>query len=299
MGFRQRLILIVICSMAFGINLGYGGIWPDKEVPIPPDSKEEKQEKRMIAGQEIVFTYYANTNAPYIIQDFYRKLLAERGWQSKDLLAQMNNMHLQDLNTNYMQQALKQNLVFEKEGKMLIINFVPEEYAQDKKTYFTIAQMNIDTSAALPENADFVPVLLTRPKKEAAPVYPGASLISLQEEAGMQRATYLSRAPIDEVFQFYKENMVNDDWELIQERPVERKNTGGPGAMGDLDNCPSCQQAGLASNKPKEMLFGELVFSNKRGDSCRIGFAYILTNETLKNSLDFTSIMVDYAEKKK
>lgn len=296
MRFRQRDVLkitAIACAMLIAIICNDIASADEALNLVPPKTEQTKSETRVIGGKEINFTYFISSLDIENLKNFYRPKLQALGWKEKDLindLAQLPNVKI-DSTAN---KLLQQNLMFEKGQQVLIINFIEGDRFPDKKTRFTFS-LTQATIAKPGQETDFIPRLLAEPKKEIAPVYEGASLVDLRENKNSYKATYIIKDDIDTVAEFYKTNMLNYGWFFREETPIQEQLT--PGKF-DIANCPSCAKTAGGISTPKATLVGELVFSNEKGDSCRIGLSRLVGDEKQKGAHDVSIIMVNYEEKK-
>jgi hypothetical protein len=288
----MKLVIILAITFIFSSSLNISA----ETLPVPLNTEFVNTETRRIAGSEMEFIYYASTQTPERIRDFYQSKLTSTGWKEKELLKDLENVPNLKIESS-LADAFSQNLMFEKDGETLIITFLPEGVSQDNKTRFTIAQGKIDFKAPVSEEKDFAPELLAKPKKDIAPAYPGASLISLAEDDNSLKATYFSQDTIERVDMFYKDRMPDYGWALTQENPIHKIETADVGKQEISKLCPSCAQSGIEI-KPVEMFYAEIDFSNEQGDTCRIGLSQVITAEELKEVGNLTTIMVDYAKKR-
>lgn len=285
---------VIILAMAF-ITLNSLNVRAET-LAVPLNTELVSSETRRIAGSEMEFTYYASTQNQERIKDFYRSKLTNTGWKEKELLKDLQkipNFQIEPSLTN----AFAQNLLFEKDGEALIITFLPEGVSQDNKTRFTIAQGKMDFQTPVSEEADFSPQLLKESKNDVAPTYPDASLIALSEDDTSLKATYSAQDSVERVDRFYKDRMPAYGWVLTDETPLHKIESAAPGQKAISELCPSCAQLGVEI-KPVEIFYAELDFSNAQGDTCSIGLSQVITDTQLKEVVNLTTIMVDYAKKK-
>lgn len=295
MSFKSKLLLVLVmltlvadCALA---------AWLDTSaLPVPPYAEEVKKDSRRIAGQEFSFTYYTSTQDTATIKDFYRSRLPNLGWKEKTPLkdlVQIPNFKLEPSLSN----VFEQNLMFEKDGSTLIINFMPQGVFKDGKTRFSVSKGKLDIKAGLPKDTDFTPELLTKPQKEVAPIYPGASLITLSEQPHLSQATYFSKDDMETIIEFYKTRMPRYAWYLVEEKPVEKIDSGDY----DLsEHCPDCPKDIQPTVKSMQTELAQLDFSNQQGDACKIVLFRAISKEAVDVPLsDMTTILVHYAEKKK
>lgn len=292
MRLRSGFLLLVIFV---ALNLARSGIAAENSqyIPVPAAAEEIKTESRKISGSEFEFKYYSSNQGASQIKAFYRNTLATLGWKESRALESLGEMP-----GSQTMSAFEHNLLFEKDGAIVIITFMPQGTYQDNKTRFTVAQGEADYKSPASLDAFSPPELLTTPAKDVAPVYPGASLLSLSEPAGSSKAVYFSKDAIETVASFYKNKMPNYGWALMGETPPEKITSGDAANVSLAQACPTCAQVGIDLTKPMELFLGELDFANSRGDTCKIGLSYTLPAQEELKQLTFTTIVVDYNEKR-
>lgn len=292
-------IILFLGTIVIGINSLEAGWWEDLSLPVPPSTQEVKKERRKLAGSEFTFIYYESILEANSIKDFYRQRLTNAGWQEKDLLKEAGNTPNFKLDPN-VANALSHNLNFKKDKEMIFINFLPESFAQDGKTRFTIAKgKTLEPELAEKPDTNFAPELLDKPKKEIAPVYPGAALIDLSEQERSSMLTYSTQDDIEPVVLFYKNNMAGYGWNLIEEEPVKIRDFSADLEKYDLAQvCPSCAEHRANLPKSMGMKLAKLKFTNPGGYSCDIVISSTASEKKGAGSLGFTNILVRYDEQR-
>lgn len=301
MPFRYKFLVvlsIIMVSIAISLNPVNAAGGDKQEIPLPPNTEKAREEARRIAGSEFDFTYYASSQEPGQLKDFYRNNLTNSGWQEKTLLKDLEQIPGLQMEQG-LTSALEQNLIFEKEGAMLIINFLPEGIIKDKNTRFTLAQGKIGPQPASSTETISPPELLAKPKKEVAPDYPGAALISLSEPDDALTATYFTQDDINAVAIFYKNKMPNYGWSLIEEKAPERLEMPAVSKEDIAKLCPSCAQKAPISAQGMESWMAQLSFVNSRQDTCNIVLSQVMVPVESADKMKTTTILVNYAEKKK
>lgn len=302
---RYKVLIMVIlmasCALIKADRLN-AAWWEVKNVPVPPAAHKEKEETRIIAGSQMDFTYYTSAQDAAEIKEFYRIKLANLGWQEKDFLKDLSQVKLPEgvpaMDTAYLDKMTKSNLLFEKDNETLIITFLPEEYSRDGKTRFNLCQgRKIEAKTELSADTVPLPVLVAKPKKDVFAVYPAASLLSLNEETHSLQATYMTKDEPEPVISFYKAKMPNYGWYLKSEKPLKKMDTAGMGKDNGSESCPSCKANLALSNASMETWFGEIDFSNERGDKCNIAVAEVIPLDNKLSSFKMTTIVVFYQEK--
>ena len=282
MCFRYKVLgILSIAVAALTISLSpIKAAAEDKQaIPVPPNTEQVKKEARRIAASEFDFTYYASAQPAGQLKDFYRLRLTNSGWKEKTLLKDLEQIPGLQMEPA-LRSSLGQNMMmFEKEGVTLIINFLPEGVFPDQKTRFTVAQGKIGLQSA--PSADTIPPieLLAKPHKEVAPTYPGAALISLSEPAGALTATYFTQDDINAVAAFYKNKMPNYGWSLVEEKAPEKLE--------------------MSQTSNMESWMAQLSFVNANQDTCNIILSQAISGQAGPAKMEMTTILVNYAEKKK
>lgn len=295
---RQRItqLLIAVFILAINFNSLNAAWWDKNNLPVPIGAEEVKKEARRISGSEFELVYYESNQPASQIKDFYRQRLPNLGWQEKELvkeLTQKQGIHLDPSLVG----ALEQNLTFEKGDETLIISVMPGEYFQNRKTKLTLSRGKLKTQEEIEANTEPEFGLLAKPKKDVAPVYPGATLLSLAEPGNSQQATYSAKDDIDKVALFYKANMPSYGWSLTAEQSPQRVGTQGvdPGAIQRA--CPTCPKEGGIQSV--ETWASRLSFSNQKGEFCGIDLARVIPIGASSRDFETTIIRVDYGEKEK
>ncbi len=295
---RRLTLTIAMALLILNPNSLNAAWWEGKDFPLPMGAQEANQETRRIGGAEFVFTYYSTTqeNADSI-KAFYRMKLSSLGWKEKELLNDLRQAPNFQV-TSGLSDALGQNLMFEKDGEILIVNLMPEQAFNDNKTRFAIAKGKMDFKNAPTDEAKLMPTLLTKPKKEVAPLYPGATLVNLSEGDVSSQQLYYTKDGIESVSKFYKENMPGLGWDLREEKPIQE--AAAEGSNFDLYKyCPNCPKDERLNINSIKSALTELHFYNYRGDECNIVISNQSTTQAAESPFgSMTIIMVNYAEKK-
>lgn len=291
-------LLVVIFVLLFKCNFLHAAWWEIKTIPVPPDAQEVNKEKRNIFGAGFDFNYYATSLTAEGVKDFYRSRLPVLGWKESNLSQQVSG--LPNLKPDpHLSNALEQNMLFEKDDELLVINFMAKHLSQGAKTEFSIAKgkLDMEKEAKQEENVTAIPQLLTKPKKDIAPVFPGAILISLAEDANAQQANYTTGAGIEKVAEFYKSNMASYGWSLQEEKPVQEVELG----VADYDfskSCPDCPKEVIEAAQATRSEVKEMKFSNAQGYVCDIVVSSIILAQPdsgINNTA--TNILVNYEKR--
>jgi len=300
MPFRYKAsitFLIISFIVSVGITSSLYAWWGKDTVPVPPNTEEVKSETRRIAGEEFDFTYYESALSAARIKGFYRRRLPDLGWEEKDILkdvAQAPGFQV----SPQLRTFLADNLTFQRDDRIIVINFIPEEFSKDGKTRFTISEGKMDLGAEVPPDRDFIPELLVEPEmKDLMPLYPGASLINIFERPDSQQATYITRDDIEDVLAFYKRYMPDYGWYLRKETPLTPLNLG-EFTKGDIsDYCPTCPKDMAVPFESIQMFTSELTFSDDRRKLCKIFLSNVISSVELPYSIDMTTILVHYEKR--
>jgi hypothetical protein len=313
----KTAVLITAAALLLfaGIDLGYAAWWEFGALPVPGKTEKIKEEKRLVGGTEYTFIFYLSSLDTATLKDFYRTKLTAQGWQERNLLADLENLKAKALvRPDAFNKIMEQNLIFSKEDKKIVVNFLPEGVAmvQDKRTKFSVCV----GSGSIPKEGQksSVPELLSKPKREVAPVYPDARLVNATEDERASRLAYFSKDNAEKIARFYKDKMPALGWSLVEERPIEEVNNN---AAAPKKDCPSCAQK---TPMPMKIIIHKLTFMNAKRDTCNIVLTKIVLPENfaavakgvedlakglgetmneLNAKLDYTNIMVDYEKAKK
>ena len=288
MFFRHKVAWLsgfLLLIMSISAHSLYAAWWDRNAIPLPAGTEEVFQETRNISGTEFVLKYYTSAQDTKGISDFYRLKLPALDWKEKELLKEMSQIPNLKI-PGSVEDMLALNSIFEKEGEIVMINFLPRGAIQDGKTRFTIARGKTEAKKKPGAQEDFIPRLSGKPKIDIAPVYPDAALIALSENAGFMRATYFAKENIERVKEFYKNKMLNYGWSLTEEKPLQKLDSGEVDLSRLCPDCPKDKKTQQAV-KPVDMALAELDFSNKERDLCIIA----LTDAGPKGT---TTIMVQY-----
>ncbi|MBM3245385.1 MAG: hypothetical protein FJZ15_06305 [Candidatus Omnitrophica bacterium] len=297
MSLRNKItvfIIAIIFLSAVKINQLQAAWWQLNNIPTPPNTEEVKKEKRNLHGAELDFTYYSSLLSPDDVKDFYRQKLAASGWSERDLFKGLPSMPdgLQDARGS-LSGTLGNNLLFEKDKETLVITFVPAGFLQSDRTQYSICKGIIAPNPGAKTEADYIPKLETKPKKDIAPAYPGSSLISLAEDQHSLKSTYFTKDTIDSVAAFFRDKMPAYGWMIVKEMPLKKLDYGN---MNVSEYCPSCVKDSGVSDKPVDVLSGGFNFRNSRGDVCSIILSDVAPIEKTTFASGMTLIYITYNE---
>ncbi|MCX5709634.1 MAG: hypothetical protein NT088_02760 [Candidatus Omnitrophica bacterium] len=261
----KRTLLALIIITLFQVSWLYADWWGQASTPVPYGARKTIEEDRLIAGSKQHFTYYVTNESGDAVKNFYRKQLVASNWREINL-----GKNVPPANAA----VIDNMLAFDNGEERIIIVFPPAQYFQDGKTRFTVSRGKIkEEPGAAGETR-----LLAKPKKDIAPVYPAAVLINLIEGPGGQSVNYYCKDGLAEVVLFYKNNMVLRGWKLESESPLA--------------------QVPMAGVKNTRAAVKELVFSNNRNDTCKIGLSQVTFEKELPDlGKSVTNIAVDYEAK--
>ncbi len=273
--------------------------WDASAIPLPSGAEKEMEQKRKIGGSEFDFDFYSTLQDIESVKKFYQLQLTQSGWKEKRLADDLANLKGVQIDLASLSQSLDANLMFEKNGETLMINFLPRGTGGDKKTRFMVAKGTVNTASgpALAEQ-DMLPQIMTKPKKDIAPVYPGAALVMLTEGPLITQATYMTKDNIERVADFYKSKMPSAGWSLTGGTPIEKSNHSDAGAYDISKLCPSCPKDALMQAQSLETWAGEMEFSNSQKDTCRIYLSQTNTGSDVNQAVNMTTIVVYYEENK-
>ena len=303
-GFSLQNIILITMAIIFLHSNSLKAAWWDinkDAVPLPSDSQEVKRETRQVSpGSVSDFVYYTSQQDATWLKVFFRTRLPQKGWQERDLAKELQQAQPAGSNMDTsIVDNLAQNLVFKRDKDMLIINFLPPELIHDGKTRFTIAAIKEQTSPSENKEGEFIPSLLTKPKKTIIPVYPGAVLTNLDEQKSGQLATYFVKDDIEDVLSFFKNHMPDSGWDLVNESPAQKIDLGKVSQADIFRVCPTCPRDITVPSSASEAWTAELQFGNNKASSCDV-FIFETVTPTAQEQqvLKRTTIVVHYEEKK-
>lgn len=266
-------------------------------IPVPPKTRIERQEKRMMGAIRFDFLYYNSELEDVQIKDFYREKLTALGWSQRDYAREIEQLGVNP--SAALPAVLDKNISFSKDEEQIVVTFMPEGLSAGAKTKYTLCYGKVslpDEPLPALKPKEGIPVLLDQPKKDIAPVYPEASLVLLSELPNGTRIGYISDAAIEQVADYYRINMASFGWELIEEDPVQKNkavDTLKPGILPEAI-CPSCKNSPALNFNEMELLSSGLTFKNDKGDKCKVILSSIATGRD-----NTTNILINYVEKKK
>lgn len=289
------IILTVLFLTAIKINSLPAAWWQFNDIPVPANTEEVKKEKRELRGAELEVKYYLSSLSLEEVKNFYKQKLAAGGWTENELKKQVQSIPGTKEAMPSLNSMMDNNVMYMKDNETFILTFVPAGFLQDNRTRYTISKGNMAPKPGAESSADYISKLQAKPKKDVAPVYPGASLISLSEQEYSSRQTYFTKDDIDTVSAFFKEKMPGYGWWLVKEAPFKKLEYSG---MDISQYCPSCAKNNASSDKPVEVWNGALDFSNKHGDVCRVVLSDVSPVKKSLYATSMTTILIGYDEKK-
>jgi len=301
MNFRYKFVLLitlVLSTILMATNSINAGWWEANSIPVPPGTQEANKETRRISGSEFEFIYYTSTQDIDALKQFYRLRLPQSGWKEKELAKDMGQLQGVQIDTGMLNKTLENNIMFEKEGETLMISFMPAGFSQDGRTKFTVSKGKLSLEKAPSSDDNLIPELLTKPKKEVAPEYPGAKLVSLSEQQSSTQATYMTKDDIEGAISFYKSQMPGYGWSLAGEEPVTKADYGDTTKYDISQYCPTCPKDTLISPGSISTWTAQLKFSNAKGDGCRVFLSQTQASGKASSALNMTTIVMYYEEAK-
>jgi len=216
-------------------------------IPLPPLTREVKQEKTQILGNEFNLTLYTTQSSFDEVTKFYRERLSREGWE------EVSNA------------SLPQALIFRKDDELINLQNIPS--ANARETMYSLGRGNIQSIKSGESQ-------LAEIEFRDLPVYPRAAPIPLgsMRTATKEQIGYTTLDSPERVMQFYREKLPLFGWDIVNEMPLEQYN-----GTDKLDNCPECQKLppeALADVKSSSMRIAAFNIT-KQGKSCHIGAAEI------------------------
>ncbi|MDD5431580.1 MAG: hypothetical protein PHO70_01115 [Candidatus Omnitrophica bacterium] len=299
-------IISFLAALFILSNLGtcFSAWWDNSYIPAPPETEQLRTQTKVFSGTEFKFTYYTSTQDEKSIKDFYKRELINLGWKEKQILDGLMGDKKEEIKEgSTLDLFFDNNLIYEKDGKMLTVTFLPKEVRQQGRVDYSISigKPDFEKFKVSPQ-ASPIPKLMAKPQKNVAPVYPGAVLVSLSEKAEYLKAVYYTQDDIEKVMDYYKGKMPSSGWSLVDEVPITKTDySKATEKLWDLESCPTCQQGKIGfSQIMGEVWFGELSYANQKSDTCKVGFINNAKAEGGKQGYlpGFTAIRVDYEKKK-
>ncbi len=292
---RKTVIFIFCLSAVFFLNAFGDNIKDDIAsgiIPLPSDAKPfgafgPGVAMRLRSPSAI---YTTSLDKRQLIR-FYIRELSKRGWKSSGTIASMiekYNIPLQG-NKPEIKDNLKNAVEFHNPSKSLLLFVLPSARGQ-KETIFSLAYIQKFPVVSTP-NLNTLP--------DYIPVYPGASLTNRVGNGFV----YSTDDNIENVLNFYKNNMLAYGWQIYDEMPLtERKIQLPAGLVDNLSSlakqCPTCEQ-NEPSSMPKDYKLAlsketsivRTMYKFKRdGEICHITLSSMKIGETYKG----TSIIINY-----
>lgn len=268
------------------------------EIPLPPGTEEVRipMSTASFSKKSDAELYKTNFNKSEIL-NFYSTRLVNNGWIAEESLAKQLSKRDVSLKKSVAGKEINLNSLFakmrsfRKDGNVLMVA-VGRTSKRDQMTTFTLTFMELPKINQEPTSL---------PK--SVPVYPEAKLLS---SSGNSK-TYSVYDNINTVFNFYKQRMLSRNWEIIEERPVERRTVGSEVIKAKKAEDAGCKSCGVptqnSKNIPKEIkeelgqtgelntLVAKLSFKKYDGKKCKLIFSQIETNTNLS---DRTQILIRY-----
>lgn len=244
---KIRLIVATLALLLLVSEAAFCSWWDFGYLPVPARTQKVKEEVRLIGAEEYLFTYYASELGLAELKNFYRASLHASGWVAAEPGTEP-------------EKPKQEILFFKKDYKEIMISFVPTvAWAADgKKTKFILCQK--DAPGFQEGEKSVIPELLSKPKKEAMPVYPKAKLVSDIGRKGTARLTYCSTDKIEAIAQYYRNKLPSLGWSLIGEDPLQEISAG-------------------------KVLMQRQSFMNAKGEKCDIVLTKIFLPQSLLDAL--------------
>lgn len=287
------LQFFIISTATFLVSLS--PIFAASNLPVPPDSEEKKAEIRKLGNSDYNFTFYTSSAGINQIKNFYRQELPKSGWKERRILNELKSKGLKI--DPSLGNTLEQSLIFEKDADMLIINFLPTEPSAKGEARFTLFQGKSVLTGEGREATTPIPALVAKPQKDVFPVYPEASLVTLDEPSGAIKAAYLAKDNIAAVAEFYKVKMPNYGWSLVEEKSPEQVDMPAMSREDIAKYCPTCAANTAIPPSSIEVWAAHLYFTNQNQDTCNLNLSQVIISKDMPKT-ETTSIWVDYEEKK-
>lgn len=302
-----RISLIILAFIFADLTIVKAAWFGDGALAVPQSTEELNRSKRETAGMIFEMINYKSQLSKSDISAFYQDKLSKDGWELRNLLKEAKQVPILHLNQDQVD-MLGTVLLFQKRDLLFTVNFLPDSIKQESVFYSVSRLVGMSSGKAaesgIRSNQDFFSVseLLTKPKKQFAPVYPGAKLNFISEDERLSVLQYISPDSVEKISQYYREHMASHGWDLVSEKPIEFKDL--PTGI-DPQSCPSCAQKNAEflnnTNMPQSMQKEStvLIFNNKNQARCEIAITSLKINrEVLNLPAEYTTIMLNYYDAK-
>jgi hypothetical protein len=256
-------------------------VWSAENIPVPDDAVMVRDNASR-ADQAIPFSMRLYRTAMPVakLSAFFLKEMMDAGWQGEK----------------------KQDGVFMfKKGQETVFIVIVPPRRKGSLTQFTI------TTGTVPSEDKILATRKDKPDKLSfMPLYPNSKQILLMDlPSGAVTASYTTNDSIKEVIFFYKAQMLNSNWVLVNESPIEDISTDCPSCKKNMESLKGSNYGNLDLSKIEvktNTKKSSLLFQRGNGESCVIN---VLTQKWENPPAEFmisgqgnTTIGVVYSEAK-
>jgi len=235
--------LIFIFSLFFAVS------WAaEADIPLPKDAVKISAEESGIGPFKLLNRIYETSLDKNRITAFFKNALVSQGWQEKGEL----------------------NFVKGEDSLMVMIS--PGKNA-DRKTIFFVS------SGKIPSKEELFATRKKNPDKlNFMPIYPSSEQVHLWDLSDGMTAQYETVSSVKDVVFFYKSGMLNYNWNLKSETPIEKAAIG----------CPECEKKfggglDLKSNNMGVSTQADLVFARGK-ETCKITVVNVSVETNLQQA---------------
>lgn len=284
-------LFMLFCAMFFLSGNAEAAWWDIKVLPVPPQTEQLKEKSRKSAHTEFDVSFYESRLGRREIVDFYRRRLIAEGWQERNPALEMGKISDLDVGGN-IDSLTGSTLIFRRDNEMIVVRFIGE----GTKTKYILGKNKI-SPAVIPPTPNMFSIQRSEAslRKEIAPRYPDAEMISASEEPSFQRLVYLSNAQPAVIADYYKGNMGAFGWKLEQDKPVQRIKYPEEAQNKDRrGSCPACDKKINELMDHQGVEVKELGFINSAGETCHISVLKVIPVEKNSDVSNYTIITVAY-----
>jgi len=256
---KKALLAVILALLCLSSFLACAFADWQEPFPLPSAAEELSREQMQLMGGDFTITIYATELSFKEITKFYQEKLLQNGWEdiSKDeKLKQLANAGL-----------FSKSLFFKNNDEVITIQNLPNPQAP-RETRFSLARgrprfLRSDLGEEEPEPEH-------RELKDI-PVYPGATMepFSSIRTQGRIQVGYTTSDNIEQVIQFYREELPVYGWEIEEELPVMEYDSQ------DLTQCAECKKmpASLQSELKDSAMRMQGLRISKDSRACIIGIS--------------------------
>lgn len=280
----RKISGLVFVIIFFGLNSLFA-FWGDNAgLPLPIGSQEEQVTQKSDTGSLFTMTFYSVMQDTGAVKDFYRRRMPQQGWQEIDPAGVPGLDQMR---------ALMQDCVIFGKGNDLAAVIISPSTSNDGITHFAVGTNKAAAAAATDENTP--PQLVAKDNEDLVPVYPRATLTASSKSGNSKQLTYQTSDSLEEVIDFYKEQMPGEGWVLGQEEPLQEVtfDNSDPDSLANL--CPNCPQK-INDIVGAMNSWGAALDFSRGKEQCTIGLSKVKSGEGAPMSFNMSTIVVNYED---